>query len=106
MAEAIVGILIPQLATHVQQLVVYLMAVREIKKHNNIIVEEITNFADSLQTNLRLVKSKLPEEVSGKALDSLLTELKKGNEHMKECLDKGKFKHYWSDKETKSSLNR
>ncbi|KAL2641517.1 hypothetical protein R1flu_009104 [Riccia fluitans] len=104
MAEAIVGILIPQLVTHVQQLIVYLMAVREIKKHNNLIVEEITNFADTLQTNLRLVKSKLPEKVSGKALDSLLTELKKGNEHMKECLDKGKFKQYWSSKETKSSL--
>ncbi|KAL2622952.1 hypothetical protein R1flu_003157 [Riccia fluitans] len=70
MAEAIVvvGNLIPQLAIHVQQLIVYLMAVREIKIHNNLKVEEITNFADSLQTNLRLVKSKLPEEVSGKAL--------------------------------------
>ncbi|KAL2623082.1 hypothetical protein R1flu_003287 [Riccia fluitans] len=103
MAEATVGILIPHLAAHVHQLIVYLMAVREIKKHNNLVVEEITNFADSLQTNLRLVKSKLPEEVSGKALDSLLTELKKGNEHMIECLAKGKFQ-YWSAKETKSSL--
>ncbi|KAL2623083.1 hypothetical protein R1flu_003288 [Riccia fluitans] len=104
MAEAIVGILIPQLATHVEQLIRHLMDVKEIKKHNNLLVEEITNFADSLQTNLQLVESKLPEKVSGKALDSLLTELKKGNEHMKECLDKGKFKQYWSAKETKSSL--
>ncbi|KAL3677909.1 hypothetical protein R1sor_020865 [Riccia sorocarpa] len=106
--EVIAGLLAPQLipvlTEGITQLIKYLAEVRAIKKHNKLIQEEITNFSERLRSNLELVRTKLPERVSGVALDTLVKDLQKANEYMQQSLAEGKFKTFWSAKETRACL--
>ncbi|KAL3677911.1 hypothetical protein R1sor_020867 [Riccia sorocarpa] len=108
MEAAVAGLLAPQLipalTEGITQLIKYLAEVRAIKKHNKLIQEEITNFSERLRSNLELVRTKLPERVSGVALDTLVKDLQKANEYMQQSLAEGKFKTFWSAKETRACL--
>ncbi|KAL3677881.1 hypothetical protein R1sor_020837 [Riccia sorocarpa] len=109
MATFVAGFLIPelisQLTAGITQLTRYLAEVRTIKKHNKLIVEEIQSFVHRLETNLELVKTKLPPEVSGVALGTLVRDMDNANQYMEECLAQGKFKKYWNATETRDCLD-
>ncbi|KAL2641503.1 hypothetical protein R1flu_009090 [Riccia fluitans] len=97
MAENVATSVIKELDHGITRLKNYLLKVKVLMKHSVTLVEEITIFTGTLETNL-------PPTVPTKALGSLTNEVEEANTFMEEALQQEKFKNLWTLRETRSKL--
>ncbi|KAL3697314.1 hypothetical protein R1sor_011390 [Riccia sorocarpa] len=88
----------------VDRLITHLVQLREASKHNKQVIEEIGKFTETLNSNVKLLRTKLPKSISTLALESLAEELENANNFMEEGLSQGTFKRFWNAKKTKENL--
>ncbi|BBN05077.1 hypothetical protein MPTK1_3g10080 [Marchantia polymorpha subsp. ruderalis] len=85
-------------------LIHYLMEVRFAKQHNKIIVRKIDLIVTTLNSNVLLLKQKLPVKVYGDALGSLTEKLKEATDFVQSRQKQGSFQTMWDDQETEEEL--
>ncbi|KAL3694218.1 hypothetical protein R1sor_007869 [Riccia sorocarpa] len=88
-----------------KRLVISLLEVRAAKQDNKKITREINEFVSDLDKNVALLKCKLPPNVSGGALDSLLRKLEEAHTFVQSRQDQNFFKSMWTAKQTTEKLN-
>ncbi|KAL3694212.1 hypothetical protein R1sor_007863 [Riccia sorocarpa] len=88
-----------------KRLVISLLEVRAAKQDNKKITREINEFVSDLDKNVARLKCKLPPNVSGGALDSLLRKLEEAQAFVQSRQDQNFFKSMWTAKQTTEKLN-
>ncbi|KAL3694333.1 hypothetical protein R1sor_007984 [Riccia sorocarpa] len=102
MAEMMVLSLVAEVT---KKLIMSLLEVRTAKLQNNKITKDIDEFVSNLNKNVALLKHKLPPNVGGGALDSLLRKLEEAQTFVQSRQDQKFFKSMWTAKQTTEKLN-